>query len=63
MKLIKIFENEDNRWILYCVLVLLVVVNAGFLAIYFDFVAPIAIIGVVAFMLMIFFFVALMENA
>lgn len=63
MKLLKIFEDDLNRETLYWVLALLVVFNAGFLAIYFNCAALMAIIGYVVVMLMVIFFVTLMDDA
>lgn len=67
MKLLKIFKDSLNRRILYWVLTLLVVFDAGFLVIYFNSAfnsdALIAIIEFVVVMLMVFFFVMLMDAA
>lgn len=63
MKLLKTFEDALNRGILYVVLALLVLFNAGFLAIYFNCAALMTIIGHVVVMLMVFFFVMLMDAA
>lgn len=63
MKLLKTFEDALNRGILYVVLALLVLFNAGFMAIYFNCAALMAIIECVVVMLMVIFFVTLMDYA
>lgn len=67
MKLLKIFKDSLNRRILYWVLTLLVVFDAGFLVIYFNSAfnsaALMATIGYAVVMLMVIFFVTLMDDA